>query len=186
MRKPLAATVLTAAILASTATGLPAPPRAPGEPGSARSTVTSRPQPAGRPSPAPGPARHRGRDPTAPPAAWRELERASAADTSTSASAQPALPLPPLPAVLPPPPPLQASPAPRGAQPSAGPAVEYLGLVEGPAGTYVILRVDGQLHVVQPGQVAAGVRLISATQERVQIRVRGTLKRLEPGGRTGP
>lgn len=186
MRQPLAATLLTAVILVGTATGLPAPPRAPGEPGPARSVVSSRPQPAGRPSPAPGLARHRRRDPTAPPAAWRELERASTA--ATSLPAQPALPPPPLPAVLPPPP-LQAPPAPRAAQPPAGPAVEYLGLVEGPAGTYVILRVDGQLHVVEPGQPVAGVRLVRATPEHVQIRVRKTLrnvKRLEPGGRTGP
>ncbi|MDR7544745.1 MAG: hypothetical protein QN120_10925 [Armatimonadota bacterium] len=189
MKRSLAASVLTAAMLAATATALPAPPRAPGDPGPARDVVSSRPQPSGNPSPAPGLARSRRRDPTVPPAAWRELERASTA--ATALPAQPAFPPLPLPGVLPPPPPLQPSPAPRTAQPPAGPAVEYLGLVEGPAGTFVILRVDGHLHVVQRGQATAGVRIVSATPERVQIRVgtHGTLRnvqRLEPGGRTGP
>ena len=89
----------------------------------------------------------------------------------------------------PPPPPLQASPAPRKVQQPTGPAVDYFGLAEGPAGTYVVLRVDGQLHVVQPGQTVAGVRVLSATPERVQIRTSTTVRdvyRLKPGGRTGP
>jgi len=67
--------------------------------------------------------------------------------------------------------------------------VEYLGLAAGPGGTYVILRVNSQIHIAQPGQTVAGVRILRATPEGVRIRASGIekhLRRLEPGGRTGP
>lgn len=199
MKTPLAAPALVSALAALAVSGAAAPHRAPVEPAPAANAAPSRLQSRATPSPAPGAAPGR-RAPTTPPAAWQAVERSrGTGQAAPGRPMTPALPaqLPPLP---PPPPPLpQPAPAVLPARPATQapaqtpapqiPAVEYLGLVEGPGGTYVILRAGDRVHVARPGQSVAGARILRATPERVRIRAGGaekTLHRLEPGGRTGP
>jgi hypothetical protein len=189
---------LAAAIVpAASPMPLPAPPAAPVTPPGPAGTVPSRPQ-LQAPTPAPRTAAAQ-RNPMAPPPQWQALELKNTAPGDT-----PRIPrVPRIPAPggqLPPPPPLPpvpeqparptAPPAPP-AQTEQAPQVEYLGMATGPGGTYAVLRTGNQVHVLQIGQQAGELVVVSITPGHVTLQAAGrkTVVRISqqpsPTGRVG-